>query len=102
MVSLIRKYQQSAMIIVTFLIIVAFVAYWNGPTGARNRMPSASDDVGKMNGNAVTLTTLRREVEKAKLGERTEARSCPRTSGRGAHPGRGGERFRMEQPRPAT
>jgi peptidyl-prolyl cis-trans isomerase D len=67
MSSLLRKHQQPLMIFVTILVILAFVLYWNGPTGSRNRLPHESDDAGKIYGNTVTITMLRHENQKALL-----------------------------------
>src|SRR5579862_9795002 len=68
MSSLLRKYQQPLMIVLTILVIFLFVGYWNGPTGMRNnRMPHTSDDYARMYGNTITLTAAQREAHKGQL-----------------------------------
>lgn len=68
MSSLFRFNQPWVKILFAIVTIIVFVSYWNGPTGNRNsRMPSTSDEIGRMYGNKLTSTLLQREAHKAML-----------------------------------
>jgi peptidyl-prolyl cis-trans isomerase D len=58
-----RKYQQSLMIIISILAIIAFVGYWNGTQSGRfERM--GSDSIGTIYGRRITEPELSREARK--------------------------------------
>jgi peptidyl-prolyl cis-trans isomerase D len=70
MVNLFRKYQQTLMIVITILVIIAFVLLYNG-TRSTGR-PAGSDDVGKIYGRTVTRLDVDREVRKFGIARKLE------------------------------
>jgi hypothetical protein len=66
MVNLIRKYQQGLMIVVTIVIIVCFVWFYNG-----TRMDQiGSDQVATAYGRGVTIADFQRGSRKFEVGQR--------------------------------
>ena len=63
MVSLIRKYQKSLMIVITLLIIIAFVVFYNGSRGSVDRAP-ATRYIGKIYDHSISETESGRELRK--------------------------------------
>lgn len=69
MVNLLRKYQQSLMIVITILVIIAFVWFWNGTQAGSIGRPG-SDVIGTIYGRRVTETEIGREVRKFEVARR--------------------------------
>lgn len=68
MSSLFRFNQPWVKILFAIVTIIVFVSYWNGPTGNRNsRMPTTSDEIGRIYGNKLTNSAVQREGQKAML-----------------------------------
>jgi len=65
MVNLIRKYQQPALIVVTVLLIITFVWYWNGNQGRGGF--SGVTTVAKIYGQPIADTDVRRDVSKFQI-----------------------------------
>jgi len=63
MVSLLRKYQKSLMIIITILIIIAFGFFYNGSRGGIDRAPG-TQYIGKIYDRSISQTEADREVRK--------------------------------------
>src|SRR5438067_3952843 len=63
MVNLLRKYQQSVMVVVTIVVIITFVWYWNGTQAGRMER-SGTDTYGTIYGRRVSETELTREARK--------------------------------------
>ncbi|MEI8341703.1 MAG: SurA N-terminal domain-containing protein [Verrucomicrobiota bacterium] len=63
MISIIRKNQQALMIVITILVIISFIAFFNGP-GKTNRGASTPDKVATIYNRGVTLTEFERTARK--------------------------------------
>jgi len=61
MINVIRKNQQALMIVVTILVIISFIAFYNGTRGS-NRGGSAPGKVASIYNRSIMLTEFQRDV----------------------------------------
>lgn len=70
MINLLRRHQQILLPVITVLVIIAFVAFYNG---ARTYdRPGGSDLVGRIYGRSVYITEYQREARKFEIARRLQ------------------------------
>lgn len=67
MVNLLRKYQQALMIIITILVIVAFVFLFNVNRSIDHGPGGQAQNVGKIYGRTISMSEAQREVRKLRI-----------------------------------
>jgi peptidyl-prolyl cis-trans isomerase D len=65
MVNLLRKHQQSVMLVVTVVVIITFVSFWNNPTMRGGRF--GGDNVGHIYDRAISLSDFQRGIREFDL-----------------------------------
>lgn len=68
MTSLLRKYQQPALIAVTVLILVTFIWFWNGNQGGRGAL-SGANKVASIYNQSVSDADVKADVRKFQIAE---------------------------------